>query len=121
MKIDANSVVSMDPVRMMIAGVKSPAIAQTSQDTRSDSSKKVLQKEKPSAEEIKQGLEAVNIKLMSMNSSIQFIVDGKTDDVVVKVVDNDTGKVIRQIPPEAVLRLREHLAEMSGLIVKQKA
>jgi len=43
------------------------------------------------------------------------------DDIVVKVVDDDTGKVIRQIPPDDVLSIREHLKEMSGLLVKEKA
>ncbi|MGD0821528.1 MAG: flagellar protein FlaG [Desulfomonilia bacterium] len=121
MKIDSVSTVPNDPVRMVGIGLGSPAIAQASQDTSGDQAQKVLQKDKPSAEEIKQNLDAINAQLRSNNSSIQFTVDGKMDDIVVKVVDDDTGKVIRQIPPDDVLSIREHLKEMSGLLVKEKA
>ncbi len=121
MKIDSLSAVPIDPFRMVIAGGGSPAIAQASQDTSGEQAQKVLQKEEPSAEEIKQNLDAINTQLRSMNISIQFTIDGTTNDVVVKIVDDDTGKVIRQIPPDDVLRIREHLKEMSGLLVKGKA
>jgi flagellar protein FlaG len=120
MKIDSLSAVPIDPFRMVSAGVGSIAIAQASQDT-SEQTQKALQKEKPSAEEIKQDIEAINTQLKSMNSSIQFVVDGKTNEVVVKIVDDDTGKVIRQIPPEDVVKMKEHLKEMSGLLVEEKA
>jgi flagellar protein FlaG len=121
MKIDSVNIESIDPFRMVNAGAGSPAIAQASRDTSGEQAQKVLQKEKPSAEEIKQNLDAINTQLRSMNSSIQFIVDGKSNDIVVKIVDNETGKVIRQIPSEDVLRIREHLKEMSGLIMEEKA
>ena len=121
MKIDTVNAVPIDPFRMVTSGVGSPAIAQASRDTSGKQIQKILQKEKPSAEEIKQDIEAINTQLRSMNSSIQFIVDGKSNDVVVKIVDDDTGKVIRQIPSDEVLRMREHLKEMSGLFVEEKA
>ena len=121
MEIESVSIVPNDSVRMVGAGLGSSAIAPASQDTSGDQAQKVLQKAKPSAEEIKQDLDVINNQLRSMNSSIQFTVDGKTDDIVVKVVDDDTGKVIRQIPPDDVLSIREHLKEMSGLLVKEKA
>ena len=122
MKIDGISTASTDPVRAVSIGTAAQAIAQASanQDTQDILPQKSLQKEKPSAEEIKQDLDAINKQLKSVNSSIQFTVDGKTNDIVVKIVDSDTGKVIRQIPPEDVLSIREHLKEMSGLIVEKK-
>ncbi len=121
MKIDSVSTVPIDPVRMVGAGLGSQTIVPASQDTSGDQTQKVLQKDKPSAEEIKKNLDAINAELKSNDSSIQFTVDGKSDDIVVKVVDDDTGKVIRQIPPDDVLSIREHLKEMTGLLVKEKA
>jgi len=53
-----------------------------------------------------------------MNRSIRFSIDDSSKDVVVKVVDKDTGEVIKQFPPEQVLKLRERLSEMSGLLVE---
>jgi flagellar protein FlaG len=121
MKIDSVSPVPMDSFRVVTAGMGSPAIAQASRVTSGEQTQKILQKEKPSAEEIKQDLDAINTQLRSMNSSIQFIIDGKSNDVVVKIVDENTGKVIRQIPSDEVISMREHLKEMSGLFVEEKA
>jgi flagellar protein FlaG len=121
MNIDALSAAPIDPIRMVMAGGGSPAIAQASRDTSGTQTQKILQKEKPSAEEIKQDIDAINTQLKSMNSSIQFVIDGKSNDVVIKIVDNDTGKVIRQIPSDDVLRMREHLKEMTGLLVEERA
>jgi flagellar protein FlaG len=121
MKIDTVSALPNEPFRMAIAGGGSPAIAQASRDTSGEQTQKILQKEKPSAEEIKKDLDAINMQLRSMNSSVQFSIEGKSKDVVIKIVDEDTGKVIRQIPADEVLRMRGHLKEMSGLFVEEKA
>jgi flagellar protein FlaG len=123
MKIDGMSTVSIEPVRMGSIGIGPPVIAQASANKVKEAAQaqKSLQKEKPSAEEIKQDLDAINTQLRSMSSSIQFIVDGNTNDLVVKIVDDDTGKVIRQIPSDDVLKIREHIKDMSGLLLKVKA
>jgi len=49
--------------------------------------------------------------------NLEFRVDDDTGKQVVRVVDSDTGKVIRQIPPEAILnvisRAQDLLDDMS--------
>jgi uncharacterized FlaG/YvyC family protein len=39
---------------------------------------------------------------------------------VVRVVDENTGEVVMQIPPDEMLKLRERLSEMSGLLVREQ-
>jgi flagellar protein FlaG len=39
-------------------------------------------------------------------------IDPRTRDVVFQVVDRDTGRVIRQTPDEAILRLRAYVREL---------
>jgi flagellar protein FlaG len=80
---------------------------------------KSLQKEMLSAEEVKQDLDAINAQLETMNRSLQFSINEKLKDIVVKIVDTKTGEIIRQIPPDEVLRLREHFKEMVGLILEK--
>jgi uncharacterized FlaG/YvyC family protein len=38
----------------------------------------------------------------------------------VRIVDRDSGEVIRQIPPESIVRLRDSMKDMSGLFVEKK-
>ena len=49
--------------------------------------------------------------------SVRFEQDSGTNELVVKVVDQNTDEVIRQIPPEELLKLSQHLKELSGSIV----
>jgi len=122
MKIESTSTVPVDPVRIESTGVGSVAIPQASTNRSGvvEQPRKVLQKETRSAEEIHKDLAMINEQLKSLNSSIQFSVDDKANEVIVRIVDRDTGEVIRQIPPESIVRLRESLKEMSGLFVEKK-
>lgn len=49
--------------------------------------------------------------------SVRFEADEKTHQLVVKIVDSKTQKVIRQVPAEEMLGLREALTEYQGNFV----
>lgn len=49
--------------------------------------------------------------------SVRFERDDTANELVVKIVDNETDEIIRQIPAEELLNLTKHLQELSGNIV----
>lgn len=53
----------------------------------------------------------LNDYVQSISRDLQFEVDNELGQTVVKVVDKDTQKVIRQIPDEVALRLAEKLQQ----------
>ena len=55
-----------------------------------------------------------------MNRTIRLEVDRETNTVVAKVIDRDTGEVIRQIPPEELLRIAKSL-EQAGVLLNREA
>ena len=63
-------------------------------------------------EEIKKINEAIAVKNIALNYSF----NDNTEEIVVKVVEMPSEKVIRQIPPDAILKLRERLQEVLGVI-----
>lgn len=67
--------------------------------------------------EVKQAALEINQALKSLNDHLQFSVDTTSNSTVVKLIDGDTGKVLRQIPPEEVLRLRDYFSKHQGLLV----
>jgi len=69
----------------------------------------------PSADELEQAVEKANSFLQSVQRGLQFRVDKDTNRTVVKVVDSESGEVVRQIPPERTL---EMLKEMSDAQTK---
>ncbi|RUO56767.1 flagellar protein FlaG [Pseudidiomarina homiensis] len=55
------------------------------------------------------------------NYGIHFEMNDAVDRIIIQVVSRDSGEVIRQIPSEEVLRISQHLSEMSGLLVREQA
>jgi flagellar protein FlaG len=55
------------------------------------------------------------------NRRLSFSLNTKLDSVVVKVIDTDTDKVVREIPPAEVQRCYERLREVVGRLLDEKA
>jgi len=54
------------------------------------------------------------------NVELKFNKDDETGQTYIKIVDKDSGDVIREIPPEEVRKLAEKLDEMVGLLFDKK-
>lgn len=63
---------------------------------------------------LEQSLRQVNHYLQAENRGLEFSVDKSTGRTVIKVVDRSSGEVLRQIPPEYVIKLAQTLLESSG-------
>jgi len=66
-------------------------------------------------------VERFRSQVQSIQRDLNFSVDDSTGDVVVQVIDGDSGKVVRQIPSAEILRLTERLDEMRSLMFEAKA
>jgi len=55
------------------------------------------------------------------NYYVGFEKDEKTGATIIKVVDRDSGKVLRQIPPDQVLAMMYRLKEAQSLMFDRKA
>jgi len=55
----------------------------------------------------------------SLNRKLQFVVDHSSNEVIVKVVNKETDKVIRVIPPEELQRLHRSLKDNIGLLLDE--
>ncbi len=54
-------------------------------------------------------------------TTVTFDVDDATGRSVVRVLNKETGDVIRQLPPEALLNLVARMRQLSGLIFNEEA
>ena len=55
------------------------------------------------------------------NRHLSFSFNEKLDQVVVKVIDNDTDKVVREIPPVELQQVYERIREVIGLLFDKSA
>ena len=56
----------------------------------------------------------------TFNKKLQFVVDHQSNEVIVKVVDKETDKVIKVIPPEELQRLHKKLKETIGFLFNER-
>lgn len=79
----------------------------------------------PSLKSIKHATEQSNPLLQAMKLTVEYSVDSGTQEYVMKVVDTDTGKVVRQIPSAEMLdfvkRLQDLENQQKGAVIQTRA
>ncbi|WP_261303494.1 flagellar protein FlaG [Paenibacillus andongensis] len=71
-------------------------------------------------QQIIKAIERANKELQGRTTSFEFSIHEKTKQIMVKVLDKDTGEVIREIPPEKTLDMVAKLWEMAGIMVDER-
>ncbi|QRQ84688.1 flagellar protein FlaG [Cupriavidus oxalaticus] len=59
--------------------------------------------------------------LKATSIGLRFEIDEDTHRVITKVIDKETGELIRQMPIEEVLRIARAIDKVQGLFVRQSA
>lgn len=62
--------------------------------------------------------EAKNFELIDMH--FRFKIHRETKDIIVQIVDTETGEVIREFPPEKILNMISEFLKMLGLIIDKR-
>jgi flagellar protein FlaG len=57
---------------------------------------------------------------LAFNKRLQFVVDHESQEVTVKVIDSETDKVIKVLPPEELQRLHERIKETIGFLFDER-
>lgn len=63
----------------------------------------------------------INVTMRAMQQSLEFSVDDDSKRLIVKVVDQQTKEVIRQMPSAEALEIAKALDRVQGLLIRQKA
>lgn len=81
-----------------------------------------VEKEKPyisagNNDMLKDAVEEANHRLRVSNSRCEYRFVEEANRVAIKVIDNETDKVLREIPSEESLKMIESIREMTGTLV----
>ncbi len=79
------------------------------------------QKEQSQAEALAVVVEQLSEVMSIMNKGLAFSVDDDSGSAIVKVMDIDTGELIRQIPNDEALELAQKLLDVKGLLMRTEA
>jgi flagellar protein FlaG len=77
----------------------------------------------PTPQQVRDAVRHINFELKTArNTALEFSVAPGTDATIVKVVDTESGELIRQIPSEAALAIAESIDSFQkGLLLGQEA
>lgn len=73
-----------------------------------------------SGKQIQDAISKANNTLKEHRTRCEFSYHEETNRVSIKVIDRDTDKVIREIPPEESLKILEKVWELAGILVDEK-
>jgi len=75
----------------------------------------------PTREKVEQAAARIKEVLRGTTSRLEIEIDDDLDQVVIKIVNGESGEIIRQIPSQELLNLAKHLDEPKGLLVRERA
>lgn len=75
----------------------------------------------PSLEQAQEAVKNINQTMQALSQDLEFSIDKESDRMIVKVVDQKTQEVIRQMPTQEALDIAKALDKVQGLLIRQKA
>ena len=81
----------------------------------------VVQENAPAREVVAKAAEQIQSFVKSMGRDLNFSVDQTTGYHVVKVIDPNTGEIVRQLPSKELLDIARSMADLQNVLVSQKA
>lgn len=64
--------------------------------------------------------ELSDIKKRMGNTECKFGIDEATNRITIKIIDKESKKVIKEVPPEKTLKMIAKVWEMAGILVDEK-
>ena len=112
-----------EPATVMPAAAQAPRPAEQVRDAVMEAV--ALEQEKKAAEVTPQqasvALDEINQSLQLASIGVRFEFDREARTMITKVVDVQSGEMIRQMPNEEVVRVSKMLGQLQGLLVSEKA
>lgn len=108
-----HAVANQESGRLTQGKVKSKAAADKPQRIPPQG-KPAVDPAKANEEMTKRVAEAMDQYIRSIQRDLEIKIHQETGRIVVRVISHETGEVIREIPPEDMLKLAEKMDEMTG-------
>lgn len=108
------------PDRIMAPVADSAVAANKSQSVDQNARKDSEKKKDVSESQLNESVKNLNDYMQQSHRALQFVLDKDSGMTIIKVLDSETNKVIRQIPSEEVVEMSKQLAKGAGMIVKEQ-
>lgn len=120
--MDIRSTSSSQASSIPISGQSALPVAKSpEQKLTEQSANSAPAKTPPTREEVKNAVNNINAALQASSQNLEFSIDDDANAVVVKVIDQSTKQVLRQIPTQEALEIAKSLDKVQGLLINLNA
>jgi len=75
----------------------------------------------PTKDQVEQAAARVKEVLRGTTSRLEIEIDPDLRKAVIRILDGESGEIIRQIPSQEILDLARHLDDPKGLLIRERA
>jgi flagellar protein FlaG len=123
--MDTSSIYGFAVLPATAASAAAASVPASGKNAGTDSAKAIVaaneasESRVPSKTELKKSVDAIN-RFLENNSEVHFSIDDDSGVSVIKVIDTETKKVLRQFPSEQSLEIGKNLTT-KGLLIDSEA
>ena len=113
--------VPLDPAAQQSAAPAEPQLRPVLSSQGSEQADFSGRKGESGKQPVEQAVKDINEFFQNVRRTLEFNIDEDSGRMVIQIKDAETNKVIRQIPPDYVIKLAKQLGEVKGLLFEEKA
>ena len=126
--LTSNSTASL-PMNPVALDMERPALPEPAREVTpsaetiaaGDPNQRQADREGSAGQSLGRALEDVNSSLKAWSTGMRFDIDPEAQRVVVSLIDNETGEVLRTVPSDAVIRIAKMIVQLQGQVVSTSA
>lgn len=105
----------------LIGGKTAEAVQMKIGQGKAAQQKKIDKTEYPINERVvSEAVEKMNKVIEGYNRRFEYVVHEPTNEIMIRVIDETTDEVIKEIPPKKILDVIASMLEMAGLLVDER-
>lgn len=103
-------------VGLKVLGEQAGARVASMQAQQKADKQQMLMSHQEFRQKIEEAIASLNEQLERSQTNLGFQIDDQTDIVMISVTNKETGKLIRQIPAEALVQLSQNIESLKGVL-----
>ena len=76
--------------------------------------------EKTGDQKLLEAIEKASGKVEVENKGLEFAIHEKTNQIVIRIINEDTHEIIKELPSEKILDMVAKMIELSGMYINEK-
>lgn len=111
----SKNVTSQDVAAVNLQVTQMPIVQKTTKSKETDNSQ-----ERPTEKQIKDAITQINNKIKERRTRCEFTYNEESNRISIKMIDEATDEVIKEIPPEDTIKMANKLWEMAGMLIDER-